>query len=106
MYKTRNTGMGNRIWGTREMGGMLHCQTFRRMSSNVSHSGECPQTFRGMLPNIPGNAAKHSEECRQTISGNVLKHFGECLCYSRKGGPRVSPRFYPFVFVFGVNQEN
>ena len=36
MYKTRNTGTGNGMRGTREMGGMLY-------------SGECRQTFPGML---------------------------------------------------------
>ena len=71
-------------------------------------SGECRQTFRWMLLNIPGNiaklsggnvtkysgkmssnilgnAAKDSGECRQTfrgmlpnISGIVAKHSGEC----------------------------
>ena len=60
------------------------------MSSNIpgivaKHSGECPQTFRGMSPSIPGNVFKHSGECRQTfrrmsqnILGNVVKHFGKC----------------------------
>ena len=36
MYKTRNTGMGNRMRGTQGIEGMLY-------------SGECPQTFLGML---------------------------------------------------------
>ena len=56
MYKTRNTGTENGMRGTRAMGEML-----------------------GMSPNIPGNVAKHSGECRQTfqgmssnIQGNVL----------------------------------
>ena len=33
-----------------------------------------------MSLNIPGNVAKHSEECRQTFRGtlNVVKHSGEC----------------------------
>ena len=38
--------------------------------------------FRGIRPNIPGNAPKHSRECRQTfqeilpiIPGNVIKIF-------------------------------
>ena len=31
-----------------------------------------------MLPNIAGNVAKHSEECRQTFPGNVTKHSREC----------------------------
>ena len=72
MYKTKNTGMGNGMWGTRGIGGMLY-------------SGECPQLFRRMSPNIPGNVLKHSVECHQTfqgmssnIPGNALKHSGEC----------------------------
>ena len=71
-YKTRNTGTGNGMWGTRGMGGMLY-------------SGECHQTFGGILLNIPGNVAKYSGECRQTfrgmssnIPGNVAKYSGEC----------------------------
>ena len=71
MYKTRNTGTGNGMRGTRGIGGMLY-------------SGECPETFRGMSPNIPGNVLKHSGECPQTfrgmspnILGNVVKIFGE-----------------------------
>ena len=51
----------------------------------AKHSGECPQTFRGMWPNIPGNVLKHSGECRQTflgvssnIPGNVTKYSAEC----------------------------
>ena len=71
MYKTRNAGTGNGMWETRGIRGMLY-------------SGECRQTFRGMLPNIPGNVAKHSGECPKkfrgmspNISGNVLKHSGE-----------------------------
>ena len=53
MYKTRNTGTGNGMRGTRGMGGMLY-------------SGECRQTFRRMLLNILGNVAKYSGECRST----------------------------------------
>ena len=71
MYKTRNTGTGKGMRGTRGIGGMLY-------------SGEYRQTFRGMLTNIPGNVAKYSMECRQTFRGmsrnipwNVTKHYGE-----------------------------
>ena len=56
MYKTRNTEMGSGKWGTRGMGGMLY-------------SAECRQIFRGMSPNIPGNASK--------IPGNVAKYSGK-----------------------------
>ena len=60
------------------------------MSSNISV--ECRQTFRGILPNIPGNVAKHSAECSQTfrgmspnIPGNVAEHSGECpICFDRR----------------------
>ena len=95
MYKTRNTGTGNGMWGTRGTGRMLYSgecrQTFRGMLLNIpqnvaKHSEGCPQTFQGMSPNIPGNIVKHSGECYQTfrgmspnIPGNVLKHSGECL---------------------------
>ena len=86
MYKTRNTGVGIGMRGTRGIGGMLYsrecCQTFRGMSSNISgkvaegmssniqSSGECHQIFQGMSsnilgmsPNIPGNIVKYSGEC-------------------------------------------
>ena len=56
MYKTRNTGTGNGTRGTRGNGGNV---IFR----------ECPKTFRGMSPNIPGNVAKHPGECRLTFQG-------------------------------------
>ena len=93
MYKTRNTGTGKGIRGTRGIGGMLYSgeyrQTFRGMSSNIpgnvaKYSGECWQIFRGMSSNIPGNVAKYSMECRQTFRGmsrnipwDVTKNYGE-----------------------------
>ena len=94
IYKTRNTGTGNGIRGTRELGEMLYSgeclQTFWGMSPNIpgkvaKRSGECPQTFRGMSLNIPGNVAKHSGKCLHIFRGmppnipeNVLKHSREC----------------------------
>ena len=93
MYKTRNTGTGKGIRGTRGIGGMLYSgeyrQTFRGMSSNIpgnvaKYSGECWQIFGGMSSNIPGNVAKYSMECRQTFRGmsrnipwDVTKNYGE-----------------------------
>ena len=90
MHKTRNTGTGNGMRGTRGIRGMLYSgkcrQTFWGMSSNIlgsvaKHSGECPQIFRGMSSNIPGNVVKHFGECSQTIQrifennlGHVVKH--------------------------------
>ena len=61
MYKTKNTGTGNGVRGTRGMGGMLY-------------SGECRQTFRGMYSNIPGNVFQHSGKYRQT-SGECRQTF-------------------------------
>ena len=62
----------------------------------AKHSGECPQTFRGMSSNIPRNVAKHSRECPQTfrgmspnIPGNVLKHSGECRQIFRGMSPNI-----------------
>ena len=108
MYKTRNTGTGNGMRGTRWRGECYipgnvaqhseeFIQTFRGISSNIpgnvtKHSGECRQTFRGMSSNIPGNIAKYSGECCQTsgeccetfqgmfsnILRNIVKHSGEC----------------------------
>ena len=63
MYKARDTGMGS---GARGMGGMLY-------------SGDCREAFRGIspsipgvLPNIPGNVAKHSGECPIYFDGREL----------------------------------
>ena len=90
MYKTRNTGTGNRMQGTRGIGGMLYSeecrQTFWGMPSKIpenvaNYSGECYQTFRGVPSNISGNVLKHSGEYPQTfqvissnVPGNVVKH--------------------------------
>ena len=59
IHKTRNTGTGNGMRGTRGMGG----------GRVISYSGECPQTFQGILPNILGNVAKHSREYCQASQG-------------------------------------
>ena len=85
MHKTRNTGTGNGMRGTRWIGKCyipgnvakhtVECrQTFRGMSPNIpgnvaKYSGECPQTFRGMSPNIPENVTKHSREYHQRFHG-------------------------------------
>ena len=92
MYKTRNTGTGNGMQGTRGIGGMWpnipgnvakhseegpqtfrghsgqYRKTFRGMSPNILRTfRECRQIFRGMSPNIPGNVAKHSAEFPRKI---------------------------------------
>ena len=53
MYKTRATGTGNGMRGTR----------------TTLYSRECRQTFQGMLLNIPGNVLKNSGECPETFRG-------------------------------------
>ena len=81
MYKTRNTGMGNGVRGTGRMGNVIFRGKSSKIPGNVvTHSGECPQTFRGMLLNIQRNVAKHSRErwMSSNIQGNVFKHSGEC----------------------------
>lgn len=53
---------------------------------NVSkHSGKCRQTFREILPDIPGDVLKHSRECLQSfrgissnIPGKISKNSREC----------------------------
>ena len=69
MYKTRNTGTGKGMRGTRGIGGMLYSREYR-------------QTFWGMSPNSPWNVDKHSGECREifhgmspNITGNIIKRF-------------------------------
>ena len=112
MYKTRNTGTGNGMRGTRGIGGMLYSgechQIFREchqilggMSPNIlgniaKYSGECRQILGGMSPNIPGNIAKYSGQCRQifrgmwpNIPGNVVKHSGECPQIFRETSPNI-----------------
>ena len=109
MYKTRNTGTGNRMRGMLYSG---ECRkTFRGMSSNIpgnilKHSGECCQTFRGMSEKIPGNVAKYSGESRYKamyktrntgtgngmspiIPGNVLRYSGECHKTFRGMSPNI-----------------
>ena len=78
------------------------------MSPNIpgnvpKHSGECPQTSRGMWPNIqenvpkhPANVTKYSRECPQTfrrmspnIPKNILKYSGECCQTFRAISPNI-----------------
>ena len=67
MYKNKNTGTENGMRGTRGT---------PNIPGNVArHSGECRQTFQGMSPNIPGNVRKHSGGMSPTIPGNILQTF-------------------------------
>ena len=78
----------------------------------AKHFGKCPQTFRGISPDIPGNVVKHSGEYHQTfrgISPNIpgneemeIRTQGQskisscCFCVwckSRELGGRGSPIF-------------
>ena len=72
IYKTRNTGTGNGMRGTRGM--------FTRIPGNLlEDSGEC------YYFNIPGNVEEDSGECSERfrgtfeeIPGNVPEDYGEC----------------------------
>ena len=66
------------MWGTR---GMRECYI---LGNVAKHSGECPQTFQGMLLNIAGNVTKHSGECPQTFRGMSPKTL--CDKGGRKSG--------------------
>ena len=82
MYKTRNIETRNEMRGTWGMGNFIFRGMLPNIPGNVvkhseecpKYSGECRQTFRGMLPNMSGNVLKHSGECPR----NVAKHSGEC----------------------------
>ena len=73
IYKTRNTGVGNGMQGTRGM--------FTKIPGNLlEDSGECFHF------SIPGNAREDSWKCSKRfqgmllkISGNVRKDSGECF---------------------------
>ena len=98
IYKTRNTGTGNGMRGTRGMSIPGNAQEdsgecskrfrgmFEKIPGNVrKDSGECSKRFREMLKKIPGNVRKDSGECSKRfrgmlkkIPGNVQKDFGEC----------------------------
>ena len=56
MYKTRNTGTGNGMRGTRGIVGMLYF-------------GECCQTFRGMSSKNPEKIRKQSVASCKTFFG-------------------------------------
>ena len=91
-------------------GGMLYSgecpQTFWGMSPNIAgnvpkHSRECPQKFRGMSPNIPGNVLKYSWECRQTFQGmsqNILGSVAKLL-------PLISECFTVRYVLISSNQS-
>ena len=82
IYRTRNTGTGNGMWGTRGTRGMFtkiprnlledlgECYYFNIPGNVPEDSGECSIRFRGMFKKILGNV--------QRDSGNVLEDSGEC----------------------------
>ena len=97
IYKTRNTGTGNGMWGMRGTRRMFtriprnlledsgKCYYFNIMANVQEDSGECFRRFRGMFQDNPGNVRKDSEECSkrfrgmfEEISGNVQGDFGKC----------------------------
>ena len=98
IYKARNTGMGNGMWGmqgmfTRIPGNLLEdsgeCSHFSIPGSAREDPGECSRRFREMFKKIlPGNVQEDSGECSrrfrgifQRILGNVQEDSRE---YSRR----------------------
>ena len=93
IYKTRNTGTGNGMRGTRGMftripGNLLEdsgkCYFFNIPDNVQEDSGECSKRFRGMFKKIPGNVQEDSGECSKRfrgmlkkIPGNVQEDSGE-----------------------------
>ena len=72
IYKTRNTGTGNGMRGTRGMftripGNFLEdsveCYFFNIPENVQEDSGECSKRFRGMLKKVPGNVKEDFGEC-------------------------------------------
>ena len=83
IYKTRNTGTGNGMWGTRGTRGM-----FTKIPRNLLEDLRVIiLTSRGMFQKIPGNVQIDSVECSRrfrrmlkNISGNLnLDLFCEIL---------------------------
>ena len=73
MYKTRNIGTGN---GMRVTWGMRGSVVFWVMSPNIpgnvaKHSQECRQIFQEMSPNIPGNMSSDIPRNLSNILGNI-----------------------------------
>ena len=85
IYKTRNTGTGNGMWGMREKRGM-----FSRIPGNLledseeyyyfniprndqEDSGKSSRGFRGMFEKIPGNVNKNSGKCSRRFRGMFVK---------------------------------
>ena len=90
MYKTRNTGTGHGMWGTREIKWTLYS------GKRSQYSGERRQTLRGMLPDIPGNVLKHSLLLKEMRAQGQSKISSCCFffwCKSRELGGRGSPKF-------------
>ena len=67
----------------------------------TKHSGECRQTFRGMLQNIPENVAKYFGECRQKFRGISSKipwnaHNGLAFKFHGRA-PKHGTQFYQII---------
>ena len=94
IYKTRNTGTGNRMRGmqgtrgmfTRIPGNLLEnsgeCSHFTIPRNAREDSGECSRRFRGMLSKILGNV--------QEDSGESLERFREMLLILNESKPRFT----------------
>ena len=95
IYKARNTGMGNGMWGmqgmfTRIPGNLLEdsgeCSHFSIPGSAREDPGECSRRFREMFKKIlPGNVQEDSGVFSKgflgmfnKIPGNIREDSGEC----------------------------
>ena len=90
MYKTRNTGTGNRMRRTQGMG---ECYI---LGNCAKHTGEYPQTFQGMLPNILRNVVKYPGECPQTFQG-MLPNISNEFCQTFRGMSSNFPGMSPSI---------
>ena len=69
IYKTRNTGKRNGMWGMRGTRGM-----FTKIPENLlEDSGDCWRRFRGMLKRIPWNVPEDPGEWSKRIRGMFKK---------------------------------
>ena len=83
IYKTRNTGTGNRMREILETRGMFtripgnpledagECSHFAIQGNARGDSGECSRRFRGMLSKIPRNVQEGSQEYSGRFRGIV-----------------------------------
>ena len=85
IYKTRNTGMVNRMQGICRTRGMFtriprnlyqdsgECYYFKIPGNVDEDSGEYSRGFQGILKKIPGNVLENSGKCSKRFRGMLVK---------------------------------